>query len=50
MGAAFTPNTRQPSRRRPGGVEFFGERRAAGTRLVPETRDGDEATRVGMIR
>ena len=37
MGAAFTPNTRQPSRRRSGRVESSGERRAADARLAPET-------------
>ena len=38
MGAAFTSNTRQPSRRKSGRVESSGERRAAGARLAPETR------------
>ena len=50
MGAALTPNTRQPSRRRSGRVESSGERRAADARLASQTRDGDEATRVGMNR
>jgi hypothetical protein len=50
MGAAFTPNTSQPSRHRFGRVEPVGERRAAGARLAPKTGDGDEATHVGKIR
>jgi hypothetical protein len=50
MGAAFTLNTSQPSRRRPGRVEYLRERRAAGARLAPVTGVGNEATRVGMIR
>jgi hypothetical protein len=33
-----------------GRVESSGERRSAGARLAPEAGDGDEATRVGMIR
>ena len=42
--------TRQPSRRTSGRVESSGERRAAGARLAPQTRGGNEATRDGMVR